>query len=57
MWYKENSMASDLESQYMLQCRDDFSTMAICSNQDVGITQKPISLHMKEGDMHREISL
>ena len=26
-------------------------------NQDVGITQKPISLHMKEGNMYREISL
>ena len=50
-------MASDLESQYMLQWRDNFSTMAICPNQDVGITQKPISLYMKEVNMHRGISL
>ena len=49
-------MTGDLESQYMFQC-SNFSTMAICPNQDVGITQKPISLHMKEGNMHRETSL
>ena len=32
----------------MLQLRDSFSTMAICLNQDVGITQKPICLHSKK---------
>ena len=51
MLYKENSMASDFESQYILQWRNNYCTMAICPNQNVGITQKPISLHIKEGSV------
>ena len=53
MWHKENSklfgqpIYAPMKGQFWY----------ICPNQGVEITRKPISLHMKEGNMHREISL